>query len=522
MNNIQERIKELMQRHILVKDGAIGTTLTGTRRDIVPDTLSISDYDRVVAMYEASIKAGANIITSNTFMADPLMLASCGVETSTDDIVAAALRAAREAREKSGKEVFIAGSIGPSTRNITLAIDLTEDELRASYRTLIEALKREGADILLIESVTDVRNAEIAAELCREIAPELPIILEIYHFLVNKQPGITERYHKFHDGSSGIKKYISWLYLLWLNICYYIFFCRFLGRKSEIAIYEEKKLPLTDSESILFHKENNIVQDGFVELLSKYHTVSFDIFDTLIFRPFSEPTDLFYFVGDALGVMDFKRIRMEVEQKARQKRFEKYKDYEVTLSEIWELMEKETGISASKGMEIEMQMELKYCYANPFMQSVFNKMQEMGKQVIIISDMYLPKSFLHQMLEKNGYKGITHLYSSCEYRKSKAKGDLFSFVIKDCEIAGLSIHVGDNVHSDVKMAKKAGVAVAYYPNVNKNSILYRPYDMSCMIGGAYRGIVNTAFPHVSSAMRRALSTLTPFAKSVLSVNASDA
>jgi 5-methyltetrahydrofolate--homocysteine methyltransferase len=143
----------------------------------VPDTLSISDYERVVAMYEASIKAGANIITTNTFMADPLMLASCGVETKTEEVVAAALRAAREAREKSGKEVFIAGSIGPSTRNITLAIDLTEDELRASYRTLIEALKCEGADILLIESVTDVRNAEIAAELCREIAPELPIII---------------------------------------------------------------------------------------------------------------------------------------------------------------------------------------------------------------------------------------------------------------------------------------------------------------------------------------------------------
>ena len=177
MSTIHNRIKELMQRHILVKDAAIGTTLTGTRRDIVPDTLSLSDYERVVTMYEASIKAGANIITTNTFMADPLMLASCGVETSTDEIVAAALRAAREAREKSGKEVFIAGSIGPSTRNITLAIDLTEDELRASYRTLIEALKREGADILLIESVTDVRNAEIAAELCREIAHELPIII---------------------------------------------------------------------------------------------------------------------------------------------------------------------------------------------------------------------------------------------------------------------------------------------------------------------------------------------------------
>ena len=175
--NTSDRIKELLERHIIVKDAAIGTSLIGSRRDILPELISINEPQRVVAMYKESIKAGARIITTNTFLSDPLSLASCGVTHSCDDVVAAALHAAREAREKSGKEVFIAGSIGPSTRNITLAIDLTEDELRASYRTLIEALKREGADILLIESVTDVRNAEIAAELCREIAPELPIII---------------------------------------------------------------------------------------------------------------------------------------------------------------------------------------------------------------------------------------------------------------------------------------------------------------------------------------------------------
>jgi 5-methyltetrahydrofolate--homocysteine methyltransferase len=127
-------------------------------------------------MYEASIKAGATIITTNTFLSDPLSLASCGVQESCEEVVATALQAARTARERSGKEVFIAGSIGPSTRNITLAIDLSEEELRASYRRLIEALAKEGADIFLIESITDVRNAEIAAELCREIAPERPII----------------------------------------------------------------------------------------------------------------------------------------------------------------------------------------------------------------------------------------------------------------------------------------------------------------------------------------------------------
>jgi 5-methyltetrahydrofolate--homocysteine methyltransferase len=177
MNNTEQRLRELLERHIIVKDSAIGTNLIGNRRDILPDTLSINERDKVVALYEASIKAGATILTSNTFLSDPLSLASCHIDTPCEEIVKAAMEAMKEAREKSNKEAFLAGSIGPSTRNISLAIDLTEEELRASYRTLIEALKREGADILLIESVTDVRNAEIAAELCREIAPELPIII---------------------------------------------------------------------------------------------------------------------------------------------------------------------------------------------------------------------------------------------------------------------------------------------------------------------------------------------------------
>ena len=176
MNNIEQRLIELLERHIIVKDSAIGTNLIGSRRDILPDMLSVDDQAKVVALYEASIKAGATILTSNTFLSDPLSLASCHIDTPCEVIVEAAMSAMKEARERCGKEVFLAGSIGPSTRNITLAIDLTEDELRASYRTLIEALHRHGVEIFLIESITDVRNAEIAAELCHEIAPETPII----------------------------------------------------------------------------------------------------------------------------------------------------------------------------------------------------------------------------------------------------------------------------------------------------------------------------------------------------------
>lgn len=176
MSNISERITELLQRHIIVKDAAIGTSLVGSRRDLAPDTLSITEPERVEQLYRTSVAAGARIITSNTFLSDPLMLKECKVEYSTEEVVSASMAIARKVKAESDKEVFIAGSIGPSIRNISLAIDLTEEALRESYRRVITALDSEGADIFLIESITDVRNAEIAAEVCREVAPERPII----------------------------------------------------------------------------------------------------------------------------------------------------------------------------------------------------------------------------------------------------------------------------------------------------------------------------------------------------------
>ena len=176
MSNVRERIGELLQRHIIVKDSAIGTALTGTRRDILPEMVGIEDVGRVSDVYRASIASGATLLTTNTFLSDPLSLQSCGVTFTTEDAVAKSFEAIAEARKGCDRELFVMGSIGPSTRNISLAIDLTEDELRASYRTLIEALHKHGADIFLVESITDIRNAEIAAEVCREVSPTTPII----------------------------------------------------------------------------------------------------------------------------------------------------------------------------------------------------------------------------------------------------------------------------------------------------------------------------------------------------------
>lgn len=310
--------------------------------------------------------------------------------------------------------------------------------------------------------------------------------IKIYNFLVNRHPGIKSRYHHVHENSSGVKRAFSWIYLFWLNFAYYVLFCRFLGKKEEMQIYESKKLMTNTPES----KESPDI-DKYIATLAEYDCISFDIFDTLIFRPFSEPTDVFYFLGLELDYMDFKRVRMEAEYETRMKKYKKSGTYEVTIKDIWNHLEEKTGIPAEKGMQREQELERKFCYANPFMQKVYNQLVEMGKRIIIVSDMYLSREFLQKLLQENGYVGFEKLYVSCEYDKNKGTGELFAYVKEDLKLDGKRvIHVGDNENSDVKKPKSYGFESCYYPNVNKKSQFYRPYDMSPVIGGAYRGIVN--------------------------------
>ena len=314
--------------------------------------------------------------------------------------------------------------------------------------------------------------------------------LRIYQMLVNRHAGIATRYHKVHDNAHGVMKILSYFYLVWLNLCYYLFLQHQLDNIPNRPIYEEKRLPVNVAESSI-RMNGGMSIDQTLEALSKYEVVSFDIFDTLIFRPFDDPTAVFYLMGKELGIMDFKRLRMLAEHQSRKKSYSSRKTNEVSIAEIWNELEEITGLDAFEGINIEISTEKRLCYANPFMLEVFKRVIEAGKTVVITSDMYLPGDVLSEILYENGFTGYHRLYVSNEIGLSKADGMLYEYIKDDLKIdSDTMVHIGDNQHSDVRMAQKHGIATVPYFNIHKNNMQNRAYDMSPIIGSAYRGIVD--------------------------------
>lgn len=304
---------------------------------------------------------------------------------------------------------------------------------------------------------------------------------QIYQRLVNRNPGIQKRYQKIRQTKTGVGgRAYAWTALIGMNIA-----AKF-GKK--FYMDPPQKLPVDQSESALTQRETPA---EFAAKLAKYDVISFDVFDTLIFRPFGEPTDLFFFVGERLGYLDFENIRKNMEWRARQLAHENRDTYEIALDDIWNEIEEQVGIPKAVGMPIEIELELEYCFGNPYMLQVVKHLKQKGKTVICTSDMYLPKDVIRQMVEKSGYKGIDRFFVSCEDGGSKSEGSLYEIVKKTFGENLKYVHTGDHYAADVEKAKKAGFDANHYPNVNATGNYYRSYEMSIITGSMYRGILNT-------------------------------
>lgn len=221
---------------------------------------------------------------------------------------------------------------------------------------------------------------------------------------------------------------------------------------------------------------NNKLEEIKKEIMNqKTKVVSFDIFDTLILRPFWTPIDLFIFLDDyfrkvsniEVGI-DFSKLRIKAEEIRRKEILkENSKIQDITLDEIYEEIEEETGINSSilkLMMEKEKELELNFCSERKTAKELYELALFLGKEVICISDMYLPKETIQEILRKNGYNEISKLYVSSDIKLTKFTGDLYSYVIEDLKIEPKEIiHIGDNYFSDYENSEKSGITGKFLP-----------------------------------------------------------
>lgn len=308
-----------------------------------------------------------------------------------------------------------------------------------------------------------------------------------YNLAVRRIPEIQHFYEGYvdsHKEQHQKARMKSWFLLLRCNLNYYLF--RKLPEDG-FQLKETKKLFTQGSESSLSLRPSPEI---LANQLSQYDIVTFDLFDTLVFRPFRVPTDLFYLVGMKLDYLNFKKLRILAEQEARKQHYDKTGSYEITLQDIYNYLEENMGIDAKKGLNTEIQTEMELCQPNPYMQQVYQLLAKKGQKMAVISDMYLPKMVLKQILDICGYTSLDLVFVSCEENASKHEGTLFKLVKKHLGEEKSYIHVGDHPKSDVESAKKQGFEAVYYENIEKGN-QYRPDMMSPIIGSAYGGIINS-------------------------------
>jgi len=149
----------------VVADGGMGVVLTAAVPGLrAPEEANLRAPDAVVAAHVSFINAGAELIETNTFGANRRKLAQHYLEDDVERINSAGVKLARDAREVTGRDVFIGGSIGPVGEH--------DGELFAEQARILEG---RGADLFMLETFYDLLELELAIEAVRSVS-SLPIV----------------------------------------------------------------------------------------------------------------------------------------------------------------------------------------------------------------------------------------------------------------------------------------------------------------------------------------------------------
>ena len=208
---MNSRLNDIIKERILILDGAMGTKIQtyglgeadfrGDRFKDVPgqlkgnnDILSITRPDVIADIHRAYLKAGADIITTNTFSSQRISQADYHLEDVAYEMALMSARIARKAADEFSTEDrprFVAGSIGPTNKTCSMSPDVSDpaardldyDTLLTAYDEQVDALIEGGVDALLIETIFDSLNAKVAIDAAMRVMErrkiELPIMLSV-------------------------------------------------------------------------------------------------------------------------------------------------------------------------------------------------------------------------------------------------------------------------------------------------------------------------------------------------------
>src|ERR687888_211575 len=190
------RLRALLAERIVVLDGATGTYLQarnlgakdfgGPQYEGCNEHLVLTRPDVIREMHEGYLAAGADVVETDTFGGTRIVLAEYGLQDKVREINATAARLAREvcARfETPDRPRFVAGSIGPGTKTMSVTGGVTFDQVRAAYAEQTVGLLEGGADVLFLETQQDTLNVKAALlgidDGAARVGRAVPVVLSV-------------------------------------------------------------------------------------------------------------------------------------------------------------------------------------------------------------------------------------------------------------------------------------------------------------------------------------------------------
>ncbi len=172
-------LEQLRQRPLLC-DGAMGTLLyaRGVTYEQCFDELNLTQPELIQGIHREYITAGAQIIETNTFGANRAKLEGHNLSSKIRDINYRAAKIATEARDVTGRSVFIAGAVGPTGRPLQAPDERRLNELRAIFREQIGALQEGGVDLVMLETFSNLAELRQAVLAAQELGG-LPIVAQM-------------------------------------------------------------------------------------------------------------------------------------------------------------------------------------------------------------------------------------------------------------------------------------------------------------------------------------------------------